>query len=223
MTIGTINSSGNIDAKKTLERVKISKIHFLVHPGYLLNTQTLLVTEKSDDFDEKYFQLLSSYRKKAQNLPKNEIMIVVSHMPQSSFRSGKESGEGFMAILEDIKNILGRRCIVISQDTVPCDFRGEFKITDEGMESLEKIILQRGFDFNRNVLTEAYGETFSFCVHSVANSINKKAGFGPRTEINTSLTDLGIADSSISRENLEPDYVNILNKRFNHTNTEPED
>ena len=54
--------------------VKVTKIHVLVHPGYLED-----VKRKDPKSVEKGKALFEKYKKLAKSLPKNEIMVILVH------------------------------------------------------------------------------------------------------------------------------------------------
>lgn len=81
-----------------------------------------------------------------------------------------------------MKTVLGKRMVLVTN---------KFDVFDspEAFQKVLSIIKGRGYDFDNDVDTVAYGETFGLCVPDGAENLNKNAGFAKKTVIIPELTD----------------------------------
>ncbi len=169
------NSSDPQEGRNEQERKKIAKIHFLIHPGYMAKAV-------SPDFEE----MTTHYLEKAKTLHDDELMIVFSYRPRQMMKSDIEHGRGYAGAVDQLKEILGPRLIVLTGDVT----------TPEGatidFENAKKIAEARGYTFDRDVLTEAYGEEIDRCVQWGTNNLENAGHFSHETEIRPELTDAAI-------------------------------
>lgn len=166
-----------IENKENLQG--ISKIHFLVHPGYLSDERTR-VTE--NDETVKYHALFEKYISEAKNLKNNELMIALTHTSKNEYQQDLENNLFYLKKLRELKDILGKRLIVLGSDF-------DFFSGEEVMQTVKDISKQRGYIFDENVLSDAYGETLGACVDGVAQNLNTTGNFLNKTKIRSELTD----------------------------------
>lgn len=166
---------------------KISKIHFLIHPGFL-NDQVPRMPH-SDTAPNPYLKrlpeytdLLNKYVAEAHQLKDNELMFAFAHTPSPQLSKDFKAGELYVQKLRELKKILGPRLIVLSADY-------DVVFNAEVMNIVKKIAAERGFKFDEHVLTEAYGEMLEVCVERGAELLNQSGELVNKTRIRTDLTD----------------------------------
>lgn len=180
---------------------KINKIYFLVHPGFLSDERTK-ITE--DDETSIYHELLDKYINEAKNLKDDEIMIALTHTLKNNYKSDIEFDMQYITNLQKLKNILGKRLIVLSSDF-------DFFNDNEAMLAIKNLARQRGYTFGENVLSEAYGETLGACVDRIAQNLNETGNFVNKTKIRPELTDAHLLNNA-DLDNLKTQIQNEHNK-----------
>jgi len=172
--------------------IKISKIHFLVHPGFSSDYRTDDALSSAKDVPEENNKLLNRYIGQAENLKEkeDEIMVALTHASKSELK--KDSKENFLYFkkLEEIRDILGRRLIVLSDNFDI--FEGE-----ETMLAVKKLAKARGYVFDENVLSEAYGEALGACVDEAAQNLNLTGNLKHKTKIRPELSDTNVSGGHI--------------------------
>jgi len=176
-------------ALETKERIpeKIHTMHFLVHPGYLQDVK-------------KYEGQLAKYEEAAKKIGDGELFVIIPHIRRDMIRRGVFDQE--KKITESIKRIrdtLGKRAIVLTEQrwptTIP-DPNGLIGV-------VRRLAHARGFSFDDQTLTKAYGEIIDACVAQTAENINMAGKFTKPTRIIPSLTDYDPAtDRGYSDNNL---------------------
>lgn len=165
--------NNNEKKPEKLEIKKIEKIHFLIHPGYVKNPNYSI-------------PLSSKYINKAENLRENEIMIAFA--PTTKFKRDIKKEESYTKTLKKLKEILGDRLII---------FTGYSFVDDENsakvfLENAVKIAKARGYYFDSNVESEAYGELLRDCVVRGADTLNRAGKFEQKTIVKTDITDVSM-------------------------------
>ena len=164
------------------EKKKISKVHFLIHPGYL---HYMGYGYNS----EKYKALLPLYINQAKNLGDNELMFAFVHTSKPQLKRDIEAGALYTETLKEIKNILGDRLIVTTGDT---EIVHGVKKAKDALSKILRIAEARGYTFDAKVLSEAYGEMLEACVQSGAENLNIAAGLKHKTKVRSELTDFSL-------------------------------
>ncbi len=167
----------SIENKENLQEV--SKIHFLVHPGYLSDERTK-ITE--DDEATRHQGLFEKYLAEAKNLKNNELMVALTHTLKNQYKEDLEGNLFYFKKLQELKDILGKRLIVLSSDFDL--FSGK-----EVMQTIKDLAKKRGYVFDENVKSDAYGETLGACVDGIAQNLNTTGNFLNKTKIRSELTD----------------------------------
>jgi hypothetical protein len=185
--------------KKTEE---IKKIYFLIHPGFSMDSRSWEMYSPKDREAgiRKYKALPESYLEKAKGMDRDELMFAFAHQDRNGMKSGAKEEQAYMEILGEIKKIIGRRLIVLSnQLDVTSDTRA--------FEAAKRIANSRGFNFNRDVFTEAFGEYLVCCVSKGADTLNRSGRLNHKTKINTNLTEARV-------DNYGPETIGDLRNRF---------
>ncbi len=175
------NESAIHESKEIKQRV--SKIHFLIHPGFLMAGVPKEGSEPGSTQD-RYNSLLDEYVKKAEEVKDkiNELMFAFIWSSRKDFKEALQEQQLYVEKLKEIKNLLGNRLIV---------FSGNRDVTDDGKQFvayMERIAQARGYIFDSDVLSEAYGETLGSCVNEGAVNLNKALGLKSKTVILPELT-----------------------------------
>lgn len=177
------------------ETVEVSKLHFLIHPGFLADSAQYDPGEVG--WKEKGLPLLDIYIDHAQKIPDNELVLVFLHPSLSELRRDFKAHKPYTERVRQLKKILGKRMLAFSGGF---DVFGELGDNpDDQVEEIRQLAEKRGFVFNQNVSSEAYGETLGVCVEDGANNLNKILKLMKKTIIKPELTD---AAASLSEEDL---------------------
>ncbi|HAI74569.1 MAG TPA: hypothetical protein DCS28_00850 [Candidatus Moranbacteria bacterium] len=206
----TKNVSKSIIENKEMKEKKVVKIHFLIHPGYLSDVKFHGYITSNEEL-ENYNLLMDKYIEQAKKIGENELMVIFSHTEKDDFKKDLFT-KLYTKKIKEIKDILGNRSIVIFMDG--------YELDEKDIENIKKIASARGYKFNENVLTEAYGEMLTNCVVNWAVGLNKAGKFINKTTIRSKLTDLDTSDWTKSKdlpkikkeyeEGYEGNYVNII-------------
>ena len=168
---------GSVEHKETAP-IKIDKIHFLIHPGFVN-----YVREEFRADTGPSSALLEKYVDQSRKLGPNELMLVFPYTNSAEFRRDVIKGERYAKTLREMKRILGRRMVVVTWEL---DIWNSPKELQKALE----LVSGRGYQFDNDVDTYAYGETIGICVRAGAKNINRTAGFNKRTVVLAQLTDL---------------------------------
>ncbi len=180
------------------EKKKISKIHFLIHPGWLYQGGVRYL---------ETINLLNSYLEKARSLGGDELMFAVLHESRESMKQDAKSEGFYMQTIRKLRDILGDRLIVVSDPDfniltrlgILARLSSPRKIdVRKERDKIKRIIEARGYQFDKDVLSEAYGELMNQCVATGARNLNVTLGLKKKTIIKTGLTDAA-SESSTSR------------------------
>ena len=153
------------------EKIKITKMHVLVHPGYLED-----VTGKETGNITKGQALFEKYKKVAQNLPKNEIMVVLIHNRPERFRKDFKEGANYVKNIKLIQQeTQPNQVIILTSNTVPFSGADE-RSDDEALDKIKSIAQNRGYEINPETEVDVFGETHDECVQEAFMGI-KNTGF----------------------------------------------
>ncbi len=175
---------------QSTKRKKIKKIHFLVHPGFL-SYEVPKMADKNPARNpyilrmDEYKMLLDKYIQEASRLGDDELMIAFAHTTLEQMAKDLKGGELYVEKLRELKKILGRRLIVLSGNNDVVNDDGVFEVAKE-------IAKQRGFYFDDDTLSEAYGEMLSICVERGADRLNRNAQFKEKTLVRPELADIPV-------------------------------
>lgn len=156
------------------ELTRVSKLHFLIHPGYSSNAE-----------------LMRRYIVQAGELTQDEAMFIFSLThSQEGFRLALQKQESFAQTIAAIQGILGNRVIVVNDGWVI--FNTE--LDSDGFKSTARA---QGLLIDRAAASEAYGEMFGCCVTEGAQTLNRAFGLNRKTMVIPNLTDLAFSSYSI--------------------------
>lgn len=161
--------------KKELK--KISKIHFLINPGFISDVR---------DEDKGYEGLFGLYFDKAATIGRDELMFAFTHVSRSEMKEDVGANKAYVEALEKLKKILDDRLIVISSDDNILNTRG----AHAALGKIKRIAAARGYYFDTDdVLSEAYGELLGACVDRGAKNLHIVGGLRKKTVVKSKLTD----------------------------------
>jgi hypothetical protein len=171
--------------ENTLEAKKeISKLHFLVHPGYMAKVH------RGGNDNKDYKELLKKYVEKAKKIAQGELMVIFAPAANQYFvEQVRKDSELYVACIKQIKSILGNRVIVLSSQS---------EIWEENKDKIWKKIKNtaetRGFVFGKGLTFDAYGEYMDYCVEAVSENMHAAAKLGRANPVNVhvDLTDFSI-------------------------------
>ncbi len=182
--------SNNIE---NMERPKhINKIQFLIHPGFISdpNLEDVTASQRDAGFMRPAEELLDKYIEEAKILGENEIIFAFLDSDKGQIKSHIQNEELYIQKLNKLRDILGRRFIVL----LGVDYHDFFDRPNEIFENAKRIAQARGYEFDSDTITEAYGECMNVCVEAGAIAFNKAGGFTTPTKININLTNEPTAD-----------------------------
>ena len=141
----------------------------------------------------KFDVVLEKYVRHAKTLGKDELMFAFTDTGKEQYRSHIE--RPYMKALQEIKKILGKRLIVLGTG-------GRSPRQDLAI-NLKKIARARGFEFDKHVPSEAYGEILDACVSALANDLNIALNLRKKTKIIAALSSLDEDPSPGSRQEVK--------------------
>lgn len=101
---------------------QINKIHFLIHPGFDADPNTLLRKAKTelnmplkDEFISAQQSLLK-YKSVAESMNQDEIMIAFLHPEKSDIKTDIKDNQPYLEVIKSLKAILGNRLITLGGD-----------------------------------------------------------------------------------------------------------
>ena len=195
---------------------QIKKIDFLIHPGFIY--ENLYPRDKKDE--QGLLDLFHAYLIRAQEIPDDEVICAIAPKVQTEIEQDRQTRNDdyyYNKLLEDLQSILGDRLIVFSDDHGLALVSTGYEDTHAApkfLEELKQVLNNRGMDFDRNTLTEAYGEYMFNCVQTVAERINEAGRFTAPTIIRAKLTEY-ITEHGYSRKevkNAQKDHDNSNSK-----------
>lgn len=174
-----MEQSANPEVEKPIE---VSKLHFLIHPGFLADPDTDLMGAPVPESSQV---LLDRYLEHAKGIPDDELVLVFLHATLSDLIRDFRNRKNYTQKISQMKKVLGKRMLTFSADF---DVFGETEADDQADE-IKQLAEKRGFRFNENVSSEAYGETLGVCVEEGASNLNKVLKLVRRTLIRPEFTD----------------------------------
>lgn len=139
----------------------IKKIHFLIHPGSASENSNI----------GKSASELSRYIKKASTLTSDELMILYVHKAKKYLGEDMKEAKCYTHTILELRKILGRRLIIFSEDSGYIDIQDDRDVPLLNYELIKEVANARGYDFDENVESEAYGEYWAGCVSGWANAL----------------------------------------------------
>jgi|ERR1035437_1009123 hypothetical protein len=160
-----------ISSIENQEKIKINKMHVLVHPGYLED-----VTSRETGNIAKGQALFEKYKKVAQNLPRNEIMVVLIHNRPEEFYKDFKEGANYVKNIKSIQQgTQPKQVIILTSNTVPFSGADE-RYDSEALDKIKSIAQNRGYEISPETEVEVFGETHDECVQEAFLGI-KNTGF----------------------------------------------
>lgn len=158
-------------------RKKVSKLHFLIHPGFLSDFT---------DITRDQATLMDQYVNYARGMSSDELVIALLHVSTGELIRRHRKGTYHTDKMFELRGILGPRLITLSNKREA----GVGSIFNpETYQFARKIALERGFEFDSDVPSEVYGETGMVCVTTGGEEGNKSLGLQRKTTIRFDLTD----------------------------------
>lgn len=158
-----------------IEHPNIRKLHFLIHPGYLSRG-----INHPDD-QKEYESLLDKYVDEAKKLRDDELMFALISPSRVLVKKELAENAPYLEKIKEIKSILGPRLIVLHFQVL--------ENSSEAMDTATRIAAARGFHFDKDVLSDAYGELLGACVKIGAANLNRDAGFINKMVLRPELSD----------------------------------
>lgn len=168
---------------------KITKIHLLVHPGFI----SCRDVDRGESFMEESLEerleskkLPGKYLRYAEQMGETEVMVVslpFSFDPHDAefdymFDEKKKNNK---VLINHLREILKDRLTLLRNR-----FRGDME-PERFFLRLKQVLARKGFYFDEDVETEAYGEVLQNCVDGQARFFNEEGSLRSPTRINVGL------------------------------------
>lgn len=189
---------------------QISKIHLLIHPGYLARLEETVpgfsfaelfpagdYEQHRPEFETYLESLFERYREKSQHMNADEVMVVILQGNISELKqemkgeSTLPESQQYRALIDEFKTNLGRRLVVVNETRFGMQqgLRSSEKPMREIFAHVQSVLHARGYTFDKTVLTEAFGECVRACVEERAHNFNREGNLQSSTEIQLDATD----------------------------------
>jgi hypothetical protein len=184
-----------IERSEKKEGIKISKLHFLIHPGFNTDPHELKMFDyfqrEREIFQNQF--VLERYIGEAKKMEPDEIMIAFLHTKGEDLKSDLKENVLYAKTIKELKNILGGRLVVISD---------KFNVNNDpkAYEAAKKVMEARGYVFDGDVYLKAYGECFGACVQRGSQNLRESGGFSKKVEIDRELTDGALNKRKMPRD-----------------------
>lgn len=173
------NKSHRLESKEK-PLIKVSRLRFLVHPGYIKDT----IGQYNAGQLSRAEALPSEYKNIARGLAHDEVMIVLVHQMPPKFREDVGARKAYATTIEEFKKLAEnkKQIIVLTGDTAP--FSGADEEYDmKALEKVRSVARARGYDINKETSVEVFGEMRNECVQEAYNGITN-AGFFEAAKVN---------------------------------------
>lgn len=161
--------------------VSINRIHFLIHPGFITDPRIMLEVSTPEEIDANK-SILGKYLEYTKKMRNDELMFVFLHTSPQELRKDFIEGKDYTKTLNEMKEMLGKRLIALSNKLDIFD-------KPDAIKTALDIAKRRGFNIDpSSVETIAYGETSLVCVPNGAENLNEAGGFVKKTTIIPELT-----------------------------------
>ncbi len=177
--------------------VRVSRINFLIHPGYLTDPDKVDLQAMDSFTRVKYRLLLGKYVEKAKGMRNDELLFVFTHATAEVLEEDINENKDYARTLLEMQKILGSRMLVIPHDI-------DVTYSPRAINPVLEEAKRRGFKITKDVETNAFGETLGSCVPYITDNLNSRAGFTKKTIILPELTDIAINDPEIWQRSLNP-------------------
>ncbi len=145
------------------ELTKVSKIHFLIHPGFMLR--------EANSVDDAELSALMKFKEEdlfLNRVKPDELVIAITHAEKGEIKESlREENKLYLINLKKWKERLGRRLIILSNN-----FQENVFADPNLVEKLKRLVNARGFDFDSHVATDAVGELEGACLPTIAGTLN---------------------------------------------------
>lgn len=181
----------------------ISRIHILIHPGFITDPRV-----NEDGYESKFEGVFKGYLNEARAMTPTEVMIAFCHAYRSELKIDLKAGNSYAVALRELKGLLKERLVVIANqqnDWISSPYLGRLALAS---------LSRRGFVFNRDIETVAYGETDGACVPAGAIMFNSAARLRQPTRIIQRLTDSQFYPKSVRRQNLQDTLTDYRSDRI---------
>lgn len=162
---------------------KAQNLHFLIHPDFSLQDENQ--SDHSSDAKKEHHNL---HVENVRSLADDEIVAIFLDVTKARLLKKTKESAAILSLLRDMRLALGKRLVVLSGDWKIFEEHGHEKLALT-MDILKKLFKQRGYEFDVNTPTTAYGESLLSCVVDGANALNGAGLFRQETMIIPSLTD----------------------------------
>ncbi len=185
-----MNGLNNIENFEKPKHIK--KIQFLIHPGFISdpNLEDVTASQRDAGFMRPAEELMDKYIEEAKTLGEDELVFAFLDSSNGQIKSHIQNDELYICKINELRDILGRRFIVLSG----VDYHDFFDSPQEIFDDARRIAKARGYEFDTDTITEAYGECMNVCVEAGAIAFNRAGGFKEPTKIKIKLTNEPEAD-----------------------------
>lgn len=160
----------------------LKKIHFLIHPGFLITARAIEASEFSRAAETIFLKYAQRTSETKQN--PNEMVFAFAYSQIKSLKNDIKSGEPYTVFLNISKKYLGSKLVILQDNPSLLNSIVEpGPHMNEIASTLRRIANARGYDFDNNTFSEAYGELLFDCVDKGAGNLNTALKLKNKTEI----------------------------------------
>jgi hypothetical protein len=175
---------------------KISKIHFLIHPGFFEMDARLANAFDNPDWQKQDIDLLRGlferYLEKFSNLPNHELLVALTYDYRKDLKKrlggASSSWPSYVDVLRQLKKDLGDRVVVFSESAVTHTHDRKITLLDL-QEKMQRILKGRGYEVSEDVVLEACGELINNCVEAYGEAFRRDMKTEEPLQVDTTATD----------------------------------
>lgn len=184
------------------EKVKVSKLHVLVHPGFLSYPDDFPEGQGlSEDELENSRILLKKYVEVARQMGEDEFLVLVTVSDSVTLLEHIADEYEYAECIQEIERILGDRLVVITNEL---DF-GDANF----FPFVQSKMYNAHYYFDSELEVHVYGETAEECVVECANNVYMNSNLRKQPKIRLLLTDYRFGDDKVRKA-----IVNRIQARY---------
>lgn len=179
------------------EKTRITKLHFLIHPGFDADPNHDLRKGKTADYKmpdqtqtESAEESKARYLAQAKQMGNQEIMIAFLHTDKAGTKKDLHSQQPYLDIIKELKATLSNRLVVLSDDfdiAAWSENKGALA-AKKAFEEIKKILTARGFELDPETEAQSFGEYVNACVAVGTLNLNLSRPFKKPIEMNRKLS-----------------------------------
>ncbi|MBU0762218.1 MAG: hypothetical protein KKD39_04280 [Candidatus Altiarchaeota archaeon] len=186
----------------------VSKVHFLVHPGYGLSGHKYGTVSLSEFGCLQESRLLRLYGEKIGSIEDDgsQVLVILAPTRGGKLRDDVKVDSPWIGFIKEAKDRLGSRCVVFSSPLF-LPVAEDNMVVEDGergvfADKLRKTLSVRGLNVGDETESEVWGQSTNYCVKLAYDWVESYMGFKGKPVIPGKSTDLGLLDASILESEL---------------------